>query len=228
MDGTFQPAFHDRRDAGRQLAEKLGTYRNRDDVVVLGLPRGGVPVAYEVANHLDAPLDIFMVRKIGVPGHEELAMGAIAEGGFRVINDDVIRSLQIPAVEIERATRREQIELARRAARYRGDRFMAEFQERTAILIDDGLATGASMKVAIRAVRSKWPAACVVAVPVAPPDTCEALNEEADDVVCAATPQSFQNVGAWYEKFEQVSDREVEQLLDEAWRTLASGARDRR
>lgn len=154
-------------------------------------------------------------------------MGAIAEGGFRVINEDVVRTLLIPAPDIERATRREQAELARRAARYRGERAMTELQERIVIVVDDGLATGASMRVAIRAIRSKWPRACVVAVPVAPPDTCEALAQEADEVVCAVTPPMFQSVGAWYERFEQVSDEEVEQLLDQAWQSLESGSNRR-
>lgn len=221
-------AFHDRREAGRVLARRLHHFSGHNDLLVLALPRGGVPVGYEVAQHLDAPLDIFMVRKIGVPGHEELAMGAIAEGAFRVINHDVVSSLQIPAVDIERTTQREHIELERRAARYRGSRPNHEIRDTTAVLIDDGLATGASMRVAVHAVRAQEPAACIVAVPVAPRETCQALEDEADEVVCAVTPTTFQSVGAWYEQFEQVSDEEVEQLLDEAHHLLESSPKRRR
>jgi putative phosphoribosyl transferase len=217
--------FKDRQEAGKLLAQRLQHFAHREDVVLLALPRGGVPVAYEIAQALDVPMDVFLVRKIGVPGHEELAMGAIAEGGFRVINQDVVRTLQITDSDIEDVTHREQIELERRAARYRGDRPGIAIRGNTAILVDDGLATGASMRVAARAMKSHDPAYSVVAVPVAPPDTCEALENEVDEVVCAVTPEPFGSVGAWYEYFEQVSDSEVEELLDEAYRATGSGAR---
>lgn len=216
--------FRDRRDAGRFLAAQLDDYAARDDVVVLALPRGGVPVAYEIALALGAPLDVFLVRKLGVPGHEELAMGAIAEGGLRVINHQVVRGLKIPESAIEDATRREQEELARRGGLYRGDRPPLKLRDKVPILVDDGLATGASMRVAARAVRRHEPKKLVVAVPVAPPETCENLRLEADDVICALTPALFSSVGSWYEDFTQTSDEEVRELLELSASVPASGS----
>jgi predicted phosphoribosyltransferase len=205
--------FLDRRDAGRALGAKLASYRNRNDVVVLGLPRGGVPVAFEVALALDAPLDVFLVRKLGSPGQEELAMGAIASGGVRVLNPTVIRSLRISAEEIERATRREEEELRRRELSYRGDRPPLDLRSRIAILVDDGLATGSSMRAAVEAARKLAPARIVVAVPVAPFSTAREMRRIADDVVCVATPEPFDSVGRFYEGFDQTTDEEVRELL---------------
>jgi predicted phosphoribosyltransferase len=205
--------FRNRTDAGRQLAEKLAAYANRPDVLVLALPRGGVPVGFEVARALGAPLDVFLVRKLGVPGYEELAMGAVAIGGVRVLNDEIVRGLGISEHEIDAAAARELQELARRQRLYRGDRPLPEIAGRTVILVDDGLATGATMRAAIAAVRQQQPARIVVAVPTASPDTCEALKAEADDVVCAMTPEPFLAVGHWYEDFMQTTDDEVRELL---------------
>ena len=216
--------FRDRREAGRFLATHLDEYSGRGDVVVLALPRGGVPVGYEVAQALGAPLDVFLVRKLGVPGHEELAMGAIAEGGLRVINHQVVRGLRIPESAIEDATRREQEELARRGELYRGDRPPLQLRGKIPILVDDGLATGASMRVAARAVRRHEPKKLVVAVPVAPPETCENLRLEADEVICALTPPLFSSVGSWYEDFTQTTDEEVRDLLERSASVLASGS----
>jgi putative phosphoribosyl transferase len=205
--------FADRFDAGRRLADRLGRYRDRDDVIVLGLPRGGVPVAAEVAGALDAPLDVFVVRKLGVPGHEELAMGAIASGGVRVLNDDVVRSVGIREELLEAVTARERETLEAQERAYRGDAATLDVAGRTAILVDDGLATGATMRAAIRALRGLRAAAIVVAVPTAPRDTCEALGREVEDVVCATTPEPFTAVGIWYRDFRPVSDEQVRQLL---------------
>src|SRR3981189_2671847 len=180
--------FRDRREAGRQLSQHLAAYANRPDVLVLALPRGGVPVAFEVARALHAPLDVFLVRKLGLPGREELAMGAIASGGVRVLNEDVVRALRIPENVIDAVAATEQQELERRERLYRGDRPPPYVRGRTVILVDDGLATGAAMLAAIKALRKMQPARIVVAVPVASRDTCEALGSEADDVVCAVTP----------------------------------------
>jgi putative phosphoribosyl transferase len=207
--------FADRFDAGRRLADRLGRYRDRDDVIVLGLPRGGVPVAAEVAGALDAPLDVFVVRKLGVPGHEELAMGAIASGGVRVLNDDVVRSVGIREELLEAVTARERETLEAQERAYRGDAATLDVAGRTAILVDDGLATGATMRAAIRALRGLRAAAIVVAVPTAPRDTCEALGREVEDVVCATTPEPFTAVGIWYRDFRPVSDEQVRELLDE-------------
>jgi predicted phosphoribosyltransferase len=212
--------FRDRRDAGRKLAEKLSRYANRSDVIVLALPRGGVPVAYEVARALNAPLDIFTVRKLGVPGHEELAMGAIATGGARVINQDIIRIINIPQGLVEAVVKQELKELERRERAYRGDRPMREIRAHTAILVDDGLATGASMHAAILGLRARDPAAIVVAVPTAALETCEALKQEVDDVVCATTPEPFYGVSRWYDDFSQTSDEEVQRLLEDAARQV--------
>jgi predicted phosphoribosyltransferase len=215
--------FRDRRQAGRLLAEALREYAGRDDVVVLGLPRGGVPVAYEVAEALDAPLDVFLVRKLGVPGHEELALGAIASGGTRVLNKPLADKLQIPEDWIAAIDAKERRELERRALVYRDDRPPPDLTGRTVILVDDGLATGSTMLAAVSAVRAHDPAKVVVAVPVADPDTCAALRREADDAVCLLTPKPLRAVGAWYEDFSQTSDEEVRELLSRARRPPPAG-----
>jgi predicted phosphoribosyltransferase len=206
--------FHDRVDAGRRLAAELADYAGRPDLLVLALPRGGVPVAYEVARALDAPLDVFLVRKLGVPGHEELAMGAIATGGVRVVNDSVVEMLHLPERVIDAVAEKEQRELERREAEYRGDRPEPEVRGRTVILVDDGLATGSTMRAAAEALRHEGAARLVVAVPVAPPETCEAFRSEVDEIVCAITPDPFYGVGMWYEDFSQTTDEEVRALLD--------------
>jgi predicted phosphoribosyltransferase len=205
--------FRNRNDAGRQLAEKLAAYADRPDVLVLALPRGGVPVGYEVARAIGAPLDVFLVRKLGVPGYEELAMGAVASGGVRVLNDEIVHGLGISEHEIDAAVAREMQELTRREQLYRGDRPPPDIGGRTVILVDDGLATGATMRAAVAALRQQHPARIVVAVPTASPDTCEALKAEADDVICAMTPEPFFAVGHWYENFTQTTDDKVRELL---------------
>jgi predicted phosphoribosyltransferase len=205
--------FRDRTEAGRVLADALSHYPGRDDVLVLALPRGGVPVAYEVANALDAPMDVFVVRKLGVPGHEELAMGAIASGGVRVLNDEVVAPLRIPRPVIEQVTRLEMRELQRREALYRGNRPRADVRGKTVILVDDGLATGSTMRAAAAALRQLGPERLVAAVPTAAQDTCDAFRSEVDEVVCATTPQPFYAVGAWYEDFSQTTDEEVREYL---------------
>jgi predicted phosphoribosyltransferase len=210
--------YRDRAEAGRELAEKLAEYAGRPDVLVLALPRGGVPVAYEVARALGAPLDVFLVRKLGVPGHEELAFGAIATGGVRLLNDEVVRSLRITPQVIRRVTAHEQAELVRREREYRGDRPPPDLRGKTVILIDDGLATGASMRAAVAALRQGQPARIVVAVPVAAPATCEDFQNEVDEIVCARTPEPFYAVGLWYEDFSQTTDDEVRDLLARAGR----------
>jgi predicted phosphoribosyltransferase len=205
--------FRDRREAGRLLAAKLAAYANRPDVIVLALPRGGVPVAYEVARALNAPIDIFLVRKLGVPGYEELAMGAIATGGVRVLNDQLVGGLRIPDYIVDEVAASEQQELARRERLYRGDRPAPDVRGRTVILVDDGLATGATMLAAVKALRQQQPARIVVAVPTAAPETCEQLRAEVDDIICAITPEPFHAVGLWYEDFSQTTDEEVRDLL---------------
>lgn len=206
--------FRNRTDAGRQLGEALQPrYGDRGDVLVLALPRGGVPVASEVARKLHAPLDIFVVRKLGVPGHEELAMGAIATGGAIVFNEEVVRNLGIPRYAIERVIERERAELDRRERDYRGDRPAPDIEGRTVIVVDDGLATGATMHAAVQAVRALKPAAIVVAVPAAASSTCSRLRAFADDVVCLITPEPFYAVSAWYEDFSQTTDEEVYNLV---------------
>jgi len=207
--------FANRREAGRELASKLPQYAGRDDVVVLALPRGGVPVAYELAEVLDAPLDIFVVRKLGMPGHPEYAMGAIASGGVRVISDDVIRWYGISPAAIEAVAREELAELERREREYRRDRPMTNLHGRTVILVDDGLATGSTMRAAVQAVRTHKPARVVVAVPVGAPSTCEEFNDITDETVCARTPEPFSAVGLWYHDFSQTTDDEVRALLEE-------------
>jgi putative phosphoribosyl transferase len=208
--------FRDRADAGRQLAARLEGYANRPDVLVLALPRGGVPIGYEVARALQAPLDVFLVRKLGVPGHEELAMGALATGGVRVLNEDVVRALGIPEDVIDEVAAGQQQELGRRERAYRDDRPVAEVRGRTVILVDDGLATGSTMRAAVAALRQRRPARIVVAVPVGSADTCAELREEADEVVCARTPEPFYAVGLWYDDFAQTTDDEVRDLLAQA------------
>ncbi len=205
--------FRDRNEAGRLLATKLAAYANRPDVVVLALPRGGVPVAYEVAVALGAPLDVFLVRKLGVPGYEELAMGAVATGGVRVLNDQVVDTLRVPSYVIDAVAAREQQELTRRERLYRGGRPPPSVRGRTVILVDDGLATGATMHAAVKALRQQQPARIVVAVPTAAPETCDELKAEADEVICAITPDPFHAVGRWYEDFSQTTDDEVRDLL---------------
>ena len=208
--------FRDRMDAGRKLAQKLIAYAGRTDVIVLALPRGGVPVAYEVARALHAPLDIFIVRKLGLPGHEELAIGAIASGSARVLNKDIIQYLNISEEAIDAIAQRELQELERRERAYRGNRPPLNVENHTIILIDDGLATGASMRAAVAGLRAQNPAHIVVAVPTAAPETCEALEPEVDQMICATTPEPFYGVSRWYEDFSQTTDEEVKTLLAEA------------
>jgi putative phosphoribosyl transferase len=208
--------FRDRTEAGRLLAQKLREYANRDDVVVLALPRGGVPVGFEVARALNAPLDVFVVRKLGLPGHEEVAMGAIASGGVRVLNADVVDGVGIPGELIDLITEKEERELERREREYRDDRPAVDLRGRTVILVDDGLATGSSMRVAALALRKKQPAQIIVAVPVGSPETCAEFEAIVDKVVCAATPQPFWAVGQWYRDFSQTTDEEVRDLLRRA------------
>ena len=205
--------FQDRYDAGRKLAAKLTDYAGRPDVVVLALPRGGVPVAFEVAKRLNAPLDVFLVRKLGVPGHEELAMGAIASGGVLVLNDAITQALDIPRSVIDAVAEREQQELQRREKAYRAGRPPLDPRGKTVILVDDGLATGATMAAAVAGVRKLGASQVVVAVPTAAPETCEAFEPMVDAIVCAETPQPFWSVGTWYVDFSQTSDDEVRTLL---------------
>ena len=208
--------FRDRADAGRHLLSRLGAYHGRPDVVVLGLPRGGIPVGYEVARGLGAPLDVFVVRKLGVPGQEELAMGAIATGGVRVVNRDVVDALHIAPDVLDRAAEAERRELERRERSYRGDRPEPQVEGRTVILVDDGLATGSTMRAAVQALRQQRPARIVVAVPVAAFATCEELRREVEEVVCFATPEPFMAVGRFYDDFSQTTDEEVHDLLASA------------
>src|ERR671914_2075115 len=208
--------FRDRAHAGKVLAERLGGYAGRPRLLVLGLPRGGVPVAFEVAQALDAPLDVFVVGKLGVPGHEELAMGALTSGGVRVLNDDAVAGLGIDDEVIARAAAAEGRELERRERAFRGDRGPIDFAGRTVILVDDGLATGSTMRAAVHAVRALGPDRLVVAVPVAARQTCEQLRVEVDELVCAYTPEPFHAVGLWYDDFTQTSDDEVRDLLARA------------
>src|SRR6266536_3215154 len=212
----MERAFPNRIEAGRLLAEELEKYADRDDVIVLGLPRGGVPVANEVATRLRAPLDVFIVRKLGVPGFEELAAGAIASGGVRVLNKDVMRAIPHADQAIEAVTARETTELQRREQIYREGRPAPDLRDRIAILVDDGLATGATMRAAVKALRQRGAAKIVVAVPVGPPDTCRELAEEADETICLIAPVFFQAVGQYYEDFSQTSDEHVRELLASA------------
>jgi len=212
----MERTFPNRTEAGRQLAEKLIKYAGRADVIVLGLPRGGVPVAFEVAQRLGVPLDVFLVRKLGVPGFEELAVGAIASGGVRVLNEDVMRAIPNADEVIETVTARETAELERREQSYRDGRPAPELRDRVVILVDDGLATGATMRAAVKALRQRGVAKIVVAVPVGPPDTCREFEDEADETICASAPEFFQAVGQYYEDFSQTSDEEVRELLARA------------
>jgi len=216
------PLFHDRFQAGDVLGRKLIKTLTDLNPLVLGLPRGGVPVAYEIAQKLHADLDIFLVRKIGVPGQEELAMGAIASGGTRVLNKPLIADLGISPAVIEQLTAREQQEIVRREKLYRGDRPALPIKRRTVILVDDGLATGASMLAAARAVRSQQPKRVIVAVPVASSDACDEFKQHVDEVICAYTPAPFHSVGVWYEDFSQTSESEVQELLQQALRAHAT------
>jgi putative phosphoribosyl transferase len=205
--------FIDRHDAGRTLALRLDGYAGRNDVIVLALPRGGVPVAYEVALALRAPMDLFLVRKLGTPGHRELAMGAIASGGIRVLNDDVVRSYEIPDSVIESVVREEEEELQRRERAYREGRVAPNLENRVVILVDDGLATGSTMRAAVKAVRQRHPSRIVVAVPVGAAETCVALAAVVDEVICARMPRPFSAVGQGYLHFDQIEDDEVRRLL---------------
>ena len=205
--------FLNRVDAGRQLARRLTAHAGRSDVIVLALPRGGVPVAAEIASTLTAPLDVFLVRKIGVPGHPELAMGAIAEGGVRVLHEHLIEELGISRATVDQISSRERLELDRRDRLYRGDRPAPVVRDRTVILVDDGLATGATMEAAIAALREMKPARIIVAVPVGAMETCDRIGKLADEVVCLSTPTFFNAVGQWYEDFSETSDRDVRDLL---------------
>jgi putative phosphoribosyl transferase len=213
--------FDDRAEAGVFLASKLRKYANRVDVVVLGLPRGGVPVAYPIAQALNAPLDVFLVRKLGVPGQEELAMGAIAMGGVKLINQSIASAMSISKEQIDAVVAQEEMELARRERLYRHDRGPLDVTGRTVILVDDGLATGASMWAAVTALRRLEPGKIIVAVPVGSETTCNALRHEVDEMICGITPDPFIAVGAWYENFSQTTDEEVCNLLDHAIRPFA-------
>ena len=207
------PLFRDRADAGRVLAAALARYAGRTDLIVLALPRGGVPVAFEVARALGAPLDVFLVRKLGLPGHEELAMGAIASGGIRLINEDVVRAYHVSDAQIAMVSEVEQRELERRERVYRDGRSLRSLRDLTVILVDDGLATGATMRAAVLAVRQESPASIVVAVPVAAAETRDEFRAIVDEIICAETPAPFYAVGLWYEDFSQTTDEEVHDLL---------------
>jgi putative phosphoribosyl transferase len=218
--------FRDRYEAGQQLVEHLAGYANDPSLLVLALPRGGVPVAFEVARALHAPLDVLLVRKLGVPGQQELAMGAIASGGVRILNEAVVTGLQIPPARIEEVAAHEQAELARREHQFRDARPWPDLHGRTVMLIDDGLATGATMHAAAIAVRRQEPARLIVAVPVAAPETCNALRAVVDEITCAITPERFHAVGLWYDDFAQTTDDEVRELLARAAHELGPPAAD--
>src|SRR5260221_113749 len=220
--GYPRPLFRDRFDAGRILGQRIGQVLRDPSTLVLALPRGGVPVAFEVAQALHADLDVFLVRKVGGPGHEELAMGAIASGGIRVLNHALIRRLQLPPSLVETATAREQRELDRRETFYREGRPRLRVGHRTAILVDDGLATGATMLAAARALRLKKPERIIVAVPVASVEACDDIRAHVDEIICAETPDPFYAVGVWYEDFSQTSDSEVRELLENARRFVST------
>jgi predicted phosphoribosyltransferase len=224
--GGFAMIFRDRIDAGRVLAERLARYTGQPDTIVLALPRGGVPVAAEVARVLRTPLDVFLVRKLGVPGQEELAMGALASGGVRVLNEEVVKALGVTLETIESVTAREAEELKRRECVYRGDRPPLDVRGCTVILVDDGLATGSTMRAAVAALRQQHPAQIVVAVPVGAVETCADLRGVANDVVCARMPEPFYAVGLWYEDFSQTTDEEVRELLQSDVGAASRAARD--
>lgn len=220
---TVAIRFRDRTEAGQLLAQKLiAAYANHPDVLVLALPRGGAPVAFEVAKALNAPLDVFLVRKLGLPGQEELAMGAIASSGVRVLNEEVVQGLRIPRSVIDAVAARELQELARREQAYRGSHPPPDVHGRTIILVDDGLATGSTMRAAVRALRQQQPARIVIAVPAAAPEAFSGLGAEVDEIVCLITPQPFFAVGLWYEDFSQTTDEEVRELLERAERERAA------
>lgn|SRR5487761_75457 len=208
--------FRDRTEAGQILAALLTAYANRGDVLALALPRGGVPVGYEVARALHIPLDVLVVRKLGVPGEEELAMGALATGNVRILNENIVRSMHISDATIDRVTAREQKELDRRESLYRNNHPAYDVQGRTILLVDDGIATGATMAAAIKALKQQQPAQIIVAVPTAPPSTCQELVEEGIEIVCVMQPEPFFGVGYWYEQFPQVSDDEIASMLEQA------------
>jgi len=214
--------FKDRSDAGKRLGNAMARFKGRSDLLILALPRGGVPVAYEVAKNLDAPLDVFIVRKLGVPGHEELAMGAVASGGLRVLNQDVITKLGIPTEQIERVCIKEEREIARRSAVYRGGKQTVEIKGKYIILVDDGLATGSTMLAAIRTLRRQDPKGIAVAVPVSPHSACAKVSTESNEVICLHTPEPFVGVGMWYEDFSQTTDDEVRDLLEAGTSTQAN------
>jgi predicted phosphoribosyltransferase len=214
--------FLDRRDGGRQLAAKLSEYAYQPDVIALALPRGGVPVAHEVARALDVPLDLLIVRKLGLPGREELAIGAIASGGIRILNEDIVHALSIDPGVIDRVTEHEMEELQRRQQQYRGDRTALEVRGKTVILIDDGLATGASMLAAVQALRTRNPARIIVAVPAAAPQAIDLLRKKVDKIICVIAPDPFEGVGKWYEDFSQTTDEEVQLLLEKSDKNLHS------
>ncbi|SFR74547.1 putative phosphoribosyl transferase [Marinobacter daqiaonensis] len=213
----------DRTTAGEHLAKAFGRYRDDGDVLVLALPRGGVPVAAPVARHLKAPLDLMVVRKLGFPGHEEFAMGAIASGGVRIMNDDALRRIPVSDDQIERVADKEQAELERRETTYRGDRPLPEIEGRTVVLVDDGIATGATMRAAMQACRKQGAKRVVVGVPVGPKETIDRFSREADEVICLSTPENFSSIGQWYQSFGQTSDDEVRSLLNDAWENEDSG-----
>jgi putative phosphoribosyl transferase len=213
-------SFASRTEAGRELAWHLKKYANREDVIVLGAPRGGVPVAFEVAISLGAPLDVCVLRKLGVPGHEELAFGAIATGGVRILNREIVEALGLTGLDIERVTRTESLELERRERIYRGSRPSLDVSGLIVILVDDGIATGSTMLAAIRALRHMKPAFLILAIPVAPRSTCVRLRSEVDELVCLEMPEPFYGVGQFYDDFSQVSDEEVTGLLDRASRRV--------
>jgi putative phosphoribosyl transferase len=215
-------SYRDRRDAGRALAEQLSRYKGCSDLIVLALPRGGVPVAYEVAHALGAPLDVFVVRKLGYPGQEEYAIGAIASGGVQVLNPFAIDG--VSELQLGHILARERAELARREALYRGSKPPVDVRGRTVIVVDDGLATGSTMRAAVAALRQRDPARLIVGVPVGAEDTCQQLRSEADEVVCPSTPSPFRAVGLWYQEFPQTSDEEVHRLLEDAKREYAMAA----
>jgi predicted phosphoribosyltransferase len=215
--------FANRREAGAELSARLKRYTGRDDVVVLALPRGGVPVAFEVAEALDAELDIFLVRKLGMPGHREYAIGAIASGGVRVLSEDVVRAYRVPEAAIEAVAREEQAELERRERAYRQGAPLTNLRGRIVILVDDGLATGSTMRAAVQAVRQHQPARVIVAVPVGAPETCDAFADITDETVCARTPEPFRAVGLWYRDFSETTDDEVRSLLRQHADRLRTG-----